>query len=58
MAKKIINNSEVKVNVDLDKFDGEVEFICTGKSKHLDAGLKVKLHFDLAKVFKKLGYIK
>jgi hypothetical protein len=58
MAKKVVNNSEVKVSIDLDQFDGELEFECTGKSRHLKAGLKVNLHFDLAKLFKRLGYIK
>jgi hypothetical protein len=58
MAKKVVNNSEVKVSVDLDQFDGELEFECTGKSRHLKAGLKVNLRFDLAKLFKRLGYIK
>lgn len=58
MAKKVVEKSEVKVNVDLEQFDGELEFECTGKSKHLKAGLKVNLHFDLAKLFKRLGYIK
>jgi hypothetical protein len=53
MAKKVI--SEV---VELEHFDGELEFECTGKSKHLPVRLKVNLHFDLAKLFKRLGYIK
>jgi hypothetical protein len=54
MAKKVIN-SEV---VELEHFEGELEFECTGKSKHLPIKLKVNLHFDLAKLFKRLGYIK
>jgi hypothetical protein len=57
MAKKVIN-SEVKESIELNHFEGELEFECTGKSKHLPINLKVNLHFDLAKLFKRLGYIK
>jgi hypothetical protein len=57
--EKVVKEKVVKEKVvDLDQFDGELEFECTGKSKHLKAGLKVDLHFDLAKLFKRLGYIK
>lgn len=60
MAKKVIENKEVEVKakIEIEAFEGEIEFECTGKSKHLKAGLKVNLPYVLAKLFHKQGYIK
>jgi len=58
MAKKVNNNTEVKVSIELEHFDGELEFICTGKSRHLKADLKINLTHAIATIFKRLGYIK
>lgn len=49
---------KVEVNVEFEHFDGELEFISTGKSKHLKADLVVKLTSVVAELFLRLGYVK